>query len=384
MRSERSTLRETGESKLNKPSQSDREIFENLFVLEAANNHWGDVERGKRIIQDYASVVRFNDVKAAIKFQFRDVDNFIHEEFKGNTEIRYIKKTEATKMSHAQYAELANAVRKVGCIPMATPFDEASVDLCVALGFPIIKVASSDINDWPLLEKVASTKLPTIISSGGASEKSLDDVVHFFEKRGIPLAINHCVSLYPSEDHQLELNQIDYLTERYSSHVIGFSSHEYHDWESSMHISYAKGARTWERHIDIEYNNVPVASYCSLPEQVDTWFKAFHKSREMSGGSSNSRRVIPIEEVKYLDALVRGIYSKRDLPEGHVLDSSTFSEDFKLAVPLRKGQLSTREIINGTTLVRGVKANAPLTVEDISGPIADSEGLRAQILDRGV
>ena len=65
---------------MNKPSQSDREIFENLFVLEAANNHWGDVKRGKKIIQDYASVVRFNDIKAAIKFQFRDVDNFIHEE----------------------------------------------------------------------------------------------------------------------------------------------------------------------------------------------------------------------------------------------------------------------------------------------------------------
>ena len=369
---------------MSKPSQSDREIFENLFVLEAANNHWGDVDRGKKIIQDYASVVRFNDVKAAIKFQFRDVDNFIHEEFKGNTEIRYIKKTEATKMSHGQYAELANAVRRVGCIPMATPFDEASVDLCVALGFPIIKVASSDINDWPLLEKVASTKLPTIISSGGASEKSLDDVVHFFEKRSIPLAINHCVSLYPSEDHQLELNQIDYLVERYSSHVIGFSSHEYHDWESSMHISYAKGARTWERHIDIEYNDVPVASYCSLPEQVDTWFKAFHKSREMSGGSSDSRRVIPVEEIKYLDALVRGIYSKRDLPEGHVLDSSTFSDDFRLAIPLRKGQLSTREIINGTILVRSIKANAPLTIEDVSGPIADSKVLKAQILDRGV
>lgn len=369
---------------MNKPSQSDKEIFENLFVLEAANNHWGDVERGKKIIQDYASVVRFNDVRAAIKFQFRDVDNFIHEDYKGNTDIRYIKKTEATKMSHAQYAELANAVRKVGCIPMATPFDEASVDLCVELGFPIIKVASSDINDWPLIEKIASVKKPTIISSGGSSGKSLDDVVHFFEKRNIPLAINHCVSLYPSEDHQLELNQIDYLVERYPEHVIGFSSHEYHDWEASMHISYAKGARTWERHIDIEYNNVPVASYCSLPEQVDTWFKAFHKSREMSGGNSDTRRVISLEETKYLDALVRGIYSKHDLPAGYVLDSATFSNDFKLAVPLRRGQLSTREIINGATLVRAIKANSPLTIEDISGPIAESIALRAQILDRGV
>jgi N-acetylneuraminate synthase len=365
-------------------TNQDKDIFENLFVLEAANNHWGDVVRGKKIIQDFATVVRFNDIKAAIKFQFRDVDNFIHQDYKGNSDIRYIKKTEATKMSHAQYKELADAVRKVGCIPMATPFDEASVDLCVKLEFPIIKVASSDINDWPLLEKVASTRKPTIISSGGASEKSLDDVVHFFEKRDIPLAINHCVSLYPSEDHQLELNQIDYLKARYPGHVIGFSSHEYHDWESSMFISYAKGARTWERHIDIEYNDVPVSSYCSLPEQADTWFKAFNKAKEMSGGSSSAKRIIPIDEIKYLDALVRGIYLKKDLQAGHIIDSSTFNDDFKLAVPLQKGQLSTREVINGTVIKNTLKANSPLRIDDISGPISETESLRTQILNRGV
>lgn len=365
------------------PSNS-YDLFENLFVLEAANNHWGDLKRGKKIIQDFASVVRFNNVKAAIKFQFRDVDNFIHEKYKGNTEIRYIKKTEATKMSHHQYAELADAVRKVGCIPMATPFDEASVDLCVKLDFPLLKVASSDINDWPLLEKIASTKLPTIISTGGASEKSIDDVVLFFENRNIPLAINHCVSLYPSEDHQLELNQIDYLLKRYPGHVIGFSSHEYHDWSSSMFISYAKGVRTWERHIDIEYENVPVSPYCSLPEQIDTWFKSFHKSKEMCGGSPSQRRVIPSEEVKYLDALVRGVYARRELPVGYVIQSSTFNDDFKLAVPLLKGQLSTREIINGLQLTRALSENSPLTIGDVDGPYNSSPALRMQINNRGV
>ena len=47
--------------------------------------------------------------------------------------------------------------------------------------------------------------------SESESEKDLDDLVRFFEKRDIPLAINHCVSLYPSEDDELELDQIDYL-----------------------------------------------------------------------------------------------------------------------------------------------------------------------------
>jgi N-acetylneuraminate synthase len=359
-------------------------IFENLFVLEAANNHWGDLDRGKRIIQEFATVVRHNNVKAAIKFQFRDVDNFIHDEFKGNQDIRYIKKTEATKMSNEQYAELANYVVKAGCIPMATPFDEASVVLCDNLDFPIIKIASSDVNDWSLLEAIAATKRPVIASTGGASEKSVDDLVLFFENRNIPLAINHCVSLYPSEDHQLELAQIDYLKDRYPGHVIGFSSHEYHDWNMSMAISYAKGARTWERHIDIDYNGVPVSPYCSLPSQADTWFKAFHKSVEMSGNSSNGRRVISKEETQYLDALVRGIYVNKDIAAGFKIDHSNFSEYFHLAVPLRKGQLSSREVLNGLTLLTDVKAGAALNISDVDGPYSANTELRSLIEGRGI
>jgi N-acetylneuraminate synthase len=287
-------------------------------------------------------------------------------------------------MTREQYAELANAVTKAGCIPMATPFDEASVALCDALDFPIIKIASSDINDWSLLEAIGSTKRPVIASSGGASEKSLDDLVAFFENRNIPLALNHCVSLYPSEDDQLELAQIDYLKMRYPNHVIGFSSHEYHDWHSSMLISYAKGARTWERHIDIEFNEVPVSNYCSLPHQVDEWFRAFHKAQEMSGNSSENRRIVTKEEIKYLDALVRGIYAKRDLPAGYVVDSRTFSEDFQLAVPLRKGQLSTREVMNGLEIKGHLLKGAPITISDVSGPYSENRELRNLIENRGI
>ncbi len=359
-------------------------VFENLFVLEAANNHWGDLARGKKIIQDFATVVRYNNIKAAIKFQFRDVDNFVHDDFKGNQDLRYIKKTEATKMTHDQYAELAAAVVRAGCIPMATPFDEVSVDLCVKLNFPIFKIASSDINDWSLIERMAHYKLPVIASSGGASEKSLDELVSFFENRRIPLAINHCVSLYPSEDDQLELNQIDYLKNRYPGHVIGLSSHEYHDWRSSMLISYAKGARTWERHVDIAYNEVPVSPYCSLPEQIDEWFKAFHKAAEMSGSSYDKRRVISREEIEYLDALVRGVYARVDLPKGYVFAQENFSNDFKLAVPLLKGQLSTREVLNGLILTADLKAGNPLTIEKVSGPYNENESLKKQILNRGL
>lgn len=359
-------------------------IFENLFILEMANNHWGNTERGLNIIQQFGTIVRYNNVRAALKLQFRDVDSFIHPSHKGKKESRYISKTEATKMAKEDYGILVKAVKDVGCIPMATPFDEASVDLCVEFGMPLIKIASSDINDWPLIEKIASTKLPTIVSSGGASEKNLDDIVTFFENRNIPLAVNHCVSLYPSEDHELEINQVRYLRKRYSGHVIGFSTHEYHDWQSSMYVSYALGARTWERHIDIEADGIKVSPYCSLPSQIDTWFKAFHHAKSICGNTSEERRVCSKKEITYLDDLVRGIYAKRDLDVDYIFSSQTFNDDFYLAVPLQKGQLSCREIINGAKLTKPITKDEVLSVHHIDGPCSNDATICQLILNRGV
>ena len=138
-------------------------IFDGLFILELANNHWGSLTRGKEIVRQFSKIVRTNNVKAAIKLQFRDVDSFIHSSFKqdgiGNNlsslpkRTRYIQKTNRTKLSYDEFDELVNYIKKRNCIPMATTFDEKSVDWCVDMDLPIIKIASSDINDWVLLNK---------------------------------------------------------------------------------------------------------------------------------------------------------------------------------------------------------------------------------------
>ena len=357
-----------------------RDIFDELFVLEMANNHLGKLERGLKIITDYSRIVRFNNVRTALKLQLRDVDTFIHKDFLSRTDIRYIKKTLETRLSKDDYAVLVNAIRKGGCIPMATPFDEASVDLCSELGVQIIKLASSDLNDWFLIEKIATTRRPVIVSTGGASLKDLDDLVLFFDNRHIPLAINHCVSLYPSEDSDLELNQIDFLRNRYPNHTIGFSSHEYQDWTASITIAYAKGARTFERHIDISDGQQPVSPYCSLPDQIDDWFKAYKKVKEMCGAPGTQKRNPPGRETEYLDGLVRGVYARRDLPEGHAIDE----DDVYLAIPLQKGQISCREIMRGEVLLRPVAKDQPILIDMIDSPYAYNEDLMQTIKNRGI
>ncbi len=356
------------------------DIFDELFVLEMANNHLGDLQRGLKIISNYAQVVRFNNVRAAIKLQMRDIDTFVHKDFRRRDDIRYIKKTLDTRLRPEDFATMVKAIREASCIPMATPFDETSVDFCCELGIPILKLASSDCNDWILIEKIAKTKKPVIVSTGGSSLKDIDDLVTFFDNRHIPLAINHCVSLYPSEDCDIELNQIDFLCRRYPNHTIGFSTHEYRDWTSSMLMAYAKGARTFERHIDIQTDGMTVSPYCSVPEQVDTWFKGFQHAKRMCGAPGTQKRLPPQKEISYLDSLVRGVYAKRDLPVGHVLQDT----DVYLAIPLQQGQISCRELMRGEIIREALSKDQPIMIDAIDSPYANIPSLKELIYHRGL
>jgi N-acetylneuraminate synthase len=350
-------------------------IFENLFVLELANNHWGSLSRGKKIVKEFAKIIKKNKVKAAIKLQFRDVENFIHKDFKpsdSKNELelekltkrsRYIEKTSKTKLKYNELKELVEYIKFHDCLPMATPFDEKSVEWCVEMNLAIIKIASSDINDWILLNKIATTKKPVIVSTGGANDKQIDDVIKFFTNRNIPISINHCVSKYPSEDDELELNQIDYLKQKYPDIVVGLSTHEYHDWYSSMFISYAKGARTWERHIDIPYPQghiqKEVSKYCSLPHQIDEWFKAHKRAVIMCGTSSTSRRIIDEGESNYLESLYRGLYANKDILAGEMIKLT----DLYSAIPYQKEleQLTSRDFMEKDSVARiNISKDSPL------------------------
>lgn len=360
-----------------------RDIFENLFVLEVTNNHQGSLKRALDIVHEHSRVVRFNNVRCAIKLQFRDVDSFVHKDFRDRNDIRYVRRVLDTKISKHDYAVLVEAIRKSGCLPMATPFDESSVDWCVEFDMPIIKIASADSNDWMLLERIAATRRPCIISFGATPLKDMDDVVTFFEHRNIPLAINHCVAAYPHEDSECELDQIDFLKNRYPGHTIGWSSHEYGDWHTSIAIAYAKGARTFERHIDINNDGFQVAKYSSLPDQIDDWFRAFHKVVAFSGTSHSERKLPLSKETAYLDTYIRGVYAKRDLKPGEILRE----EDIYLAIPLQKGQISCRELMLGKfghKLVNAVSADSKISIDDIDTPYSRNDSLRRLIYDRGL
>ena len=210
--------------------------------------------------------------------------------------------------------------------------------------------------------------------------KNLDDMVTFFENRNIELALNHCISLYPTEDHELQLNQLDFLRNRYPTHIIGLSTHEYHDWTSSIMMAYAKGARTFERHIDLQLGDRSFSPYCSNPEQIDQWFKAYNKAREMCGQPGDERIQQSKKEIDYLNSLVRGVYAAKDLEEGDALTDDVIY----MAIPLQKGQLSCRELIAGDVFTRPCPKDHPLMIDMFDNPYSRHEGLKRLIMERGI
>ena len=89
-----------------------KSIFDNLFVLDLANNHFGDSKHAKYVIDNFDRVIKSHKIKAAIKFQFRDLDSFVHKSEINNKENKYVQRFLSTKLSFEKFFELRNYLKK--------------------------------------------------------------------------------------------------------------------------------------------------------------------------------------------------------------------------------------------------------------------------------
>ena len=355
-----------------------KDIFDGLFVIEIARNHWGSIERGKNIIKTYSDLAKKHNIKAAIKMQVFDFNGFIHKDSKlsddelndgentqaPGTHSRYIKKLQATEMSKEDFKVLVDEIKANGLIAMAAPYDENSIQICEDIGIEYYKLASHETASPTMIEGCIKLGKPFVISTGIIDLKVIDRVVKQCADAGVPLAINHCVSNYPSEDNEIELNQIDFLKNRYPDNVIGFSAHDFHNRIVSHTMAYMKGARTFERHVDVEQDGVPVSSYCMTPEQTDVWLAAHNTMLTMLGGSSEKVRSVTDMETTYLQSVARGLFAKRDLPKGHIITAEGLNEDFYTAIPCEPGQLHAHHLDRQFELLSDIKADGRIIASE--------------------
>jgi len=182
-----------------------------LFIFEMANNHQGNVEHGLRIIREFKEVSKNFDFNFAFKLQYRNLDTFIHPEFKNNKDFKFVKRFSDTRLKEEEFKILRDELDRLNFISICTPFDEESVDLIEKHKYHIIKIGSCSFNDWPLLERIVKTDKPVIASTAGIELEDIDRVVNFFKNRNREISLMHCVAEYPTKPGNLQLNQIDLL-----------------------------------------------------------------------------------------------------------------------------------------------------------------------------
>ena len=334
-----------------------QELFDNLFILEMANSHQGSVEHGIDIIRAMGRIARKYNIRAAVKLQYRELDSFIHPDYKGRTDIKHIPRFESTRLMPEQFNRLVEAIREEGLIPMSTPFDEVSVDLCMDQGLEIIKIASCSSMDWPLMAKAASTHKPLIVSTGGKSLSEIDKIYNFLTHRGCEFAFLHCIAEYPAPPERLQLDFIEKMRKRYPDVMIGWSGHEAPDNNIPAMLAVAKGARIFERHVGLPTETIKLNAYSMNPEQADAWVAAVLAAKDMCELKKTSHhgktKYISQNELDSLTSLMRGVFAKHDIAEGDVLTE----EDVFFAMPCADRQLTSGDFQTGMTATRSYKTN---------------------------
>jgi len=199
-----------------------------FIVAELSGNHGGRIERALELLE-HAKACGADAVK--LQTYTPDTITIDHDgaDFRvptGPWEGRRLYELYAEAHTPWDWHQaLFERARALDLIIFSTPFDFTAVDFLEALNPPAYKIASFEILDLSLVQYIAATQRPTIMSTGMASEQEIDDAVEaFYVAGGAELILLHCVSGYPTPIDQSNLLRIPALTERYGCPV-GLSDH---------------------------------------------------------------------------------------------------------------------------------------------------------------
>lgn len=222
------------------------------FIVEGGNNHRGNLERGKLLVEiakgANAECVKFQKRKneaamsAPLKAQIYDSPHSY-----GRT---YLEHREAVELTDSDFVELMKYCKAMGITGTASAWDlESAAFLQDVVNVPFFKVASGDLKHLELFEYLCKTRKPLVISTGMANLEDIKKTVRFIERSGsVPgLVIFACTSNYPCKSEHLNIRSVTTLAKKFPQHVIGWSGHENNIDPTLWAV--AAGACVVERHV---------------------------------------------------------------------------------------------------------------------------------------
>lgn len=337
------------------------------IIGEIGQNHNGSVDIAKLIVDLVARPVRDEasdlDLRPmdAVKLTKRD----LKEELAASQMNRpydsphsfgrtYGEHRAFLELSDEQHLEVYRHAKGLGLDFVETLCSLGCLSLLKLFTPDRLKVASRDLTNLPLLEAMAETKIPMILSTGMAGKAELDAALDVITRYHSDVAILHCVSQYPTRPDNLNLRTITYLLRNYPQYTIGFSDHTI--GIAAPAVAVGMGARIIEKHITIDRRMKGTDQQGSLgPDGVNRMVRDIRVAERWLG-----------REDLYIDPAVasakvkleRSIATRRALPAGHVVTA----DDIHLLSPGDGFKWAQRDSVVGHALA------APLAADEIIYP----------------
>ncbi|MBF1527797.1 MAG: N-acetylneuraminate synthase family protein [Prevotella salivae] len=337
--------------------------MESTYIIgEIGQNHNGSVDIAKLLTELVARPIKEDDFGIdiqpinAVKLTKRDLS----EELSSSQMNRPYDNPNSfgkTYGAHRQFLELSDEehfevykyAKSLGLDFVETLCAKGCLSMLRLFTPDRLKVASRDLTNLPLLEALAETHIPIILSTGMAGKKELDEALAVITKYHNDIAILHCVSQYPTEPDNLNLLTIRYLQKHYGQYTIGFSDHTI--GIAAPIVAVGMGAKIIEKHITIDRGMKGTDQKGSLgPDGVRRMVRDIRLAEHWMGTEDlYIDRSVAASKVK----LERSIASNKDLEVGHIITE----DDIHMLSPGDGFKWAERTQLIGKTLKTAVPKN---------------------------
>lgn len=287
-----------------------------FVIAEIGNNHNGSFERAVQMI-DLAVEMGAD----CAKFQMRHLDEVYRQRSlrKDGEDLgtEYVLDLlQRFELSREQHRALAEHCSRKGILYMCTPWDPRSVDELECFGVRAYKVASADLTNLPLLDRLCATGKPMILSTGMSGRKEVQTTVDFLQRKKTEFVLLHCNSTYPAPFHDIQLHWMEKLRDIHP--LVGYSGHERGTAVSLAAV--ALGACVIERHFTLDRNMEGPDHAASL--EFSEFKRLIEGIREIEEalGDSQERRVSQGEMINR-ENLGKSLVAAAALPKGTVLEA---------------------------------------------------------------
>lgn len=256
-----------------------------LVIAELSGNHGGRLDQALKLLDDCAAagveMVKFQTYEAHTITLDSDKPAFVVK-----TDLwkdrRLFDLYQEAQTPYEWHKDLFNHARKLGLIPISAPFDTTAVDLLESMDCPAYKIASCEMGDFELLQKVASTGKPIILSTGAATMVEIEQSLAYLADTGARnVCLLHCISAYPTPAQNANLINIQAMAEKFNV-ITGFSDHTMGLTVPTAAV--ALGATVIEKHVRLTEDTTSIDSAFSLPSaEISALINACHESWQSLG-----------------------------------------------------------------------------------------------------